>query len=62
MACVGNIATAMGPAMEPHVRGLLDVMFSAGLSSTLVEALEQITIRLGFSMDFFCSLLFSKGI
>lgn len=35
----------MGPAMEPHVRGLLDVMFSAGLSSTLVEALEQITVR-----------------
>lgn len=31
--------------MEPHVRGLLDAMFSAGLSFTLVEALEQITIR-----------------
>ncbi|CAB4321077.1 unnamed protein product [Prunus armeniaca] len=43
LACVGNIAKAMGPAMEPHVRGLLDVMFSAGLSPTLVEALEQIT-------------------
>jgi FKBP12-rapamycin complex-associated protein len=35
----------MGPAMELHVRGLLDVMFSAGLSLTLVDALEQITIR-----------------
>ncbi|KAB2621012.1 serine/threonine-protein kinase TOR-like [Pyrus ussuriensis x Pyrus communis] len=33
----------MGPAMEPHVRGLLDVMLSAGLSPTLVEALEHIT-------------------
>lgn len=43
LACVGNIAKAMGPAMEPHVCGLLDVMFSAGLSPTLVEALEQIT-------------------
>ncbi|XP_019226683.1 PREDICTED: serine/threonine-protein kinase TOR isoform X1 [Nicotiana attenuata] len=43
LACVGNIAKAMGPAMEPHVRGLLDAMFSAGLSLTLVEALEQIT-------------------
>lgn len=35
----------MGPAMEPHVRGLLDIMFSAGLSPTLVEALEQIAAR-----------------
>ncbi|XP_062176298.1 serine/threonine-protein kinase TOR isoform X2 [Alnus glutinosa] len=46
LACVGSIAKAMGPAMEPHVRGLLDVMFSAGLSLTLVEALEQITISI----------------
>ncbi|XP_017970870.1 PREDICTED: serine/threonine-protein kinase TOR [Theobroma cacao] len=46
LACVGNIAKAMGPAMEPHVRGLLDVMFSAGLSPTLVEALEQITVSI----------------
>ncbi|KAK3011996.1 hypothetical protein RJ639_011254, partial [Escallonia herrerae] len=45
LACVGNIAKSMGPAMEPHVCGLLDAMFSAGLSFTLVEALEQITIR-----------------
>ncbi|MCD7451638.1 hypothetical protein HAX54_012900, partial [Datura stramonium] len=43
LACVGNIAKAMGPTMEPHVRGLLDCMFSAGLSLTLVEALEQIS-------------------
>ncbi|KAM2510739.1 hypothetical protein EV2_035938 [Malus domestica] len=43
LACVGNIAKAMGPPMEPHVRGLLDVMLSAGLSPTLVEALEHIT-------------------
>lgn len=45
LACVGNIAKAMGPVMEPHVRGLLDVMFYAGLSTTLVDALEQITVR-----------------
>ncbi|KAG9134055.1 hypothetical protein Leryth_004753, partial [Lithospermum erythrorhizon] len=44
VACVGNIAKAMGPSVEPHVRGLLDVMFSAGLSLTLVEALKQITV------------------
>ncbi|KAK9943789.1 hypothetical protein M0R45_009385 [Rubus argutus] len=43
LACVGNIAKAMGPAMEHDVCGLLDVMFSAGLSPTLVEALEKIT-------------------
>ncbi|XP_020217117.1 serine/threonine-protein kinase TOR [Cajanus cajan] len=43
LACVGSIAKAMGPAMEPHVRGLLDIMFSTGLSTVLVEALEQIS-------------------
>ncbi|PHT96747.1 Serine/threonine-protein kinase TOR, partial [Capsicum chinense] len=43
LACVGNIAKAMGPTMEAHVCGLLDSMFSSGLSLTLVEALEQIT-------------------
>lgn len=37
----------MGPRMESHICGLLDVMFSAGLSPTLVEALEKITIRYG---------------
>ncbi|PHT30565.1 hypothetical protein CQW23_29870 [Capsicum baccatum] len=42
LACVGNIAKAMGPTMEHHVRGLLDSMFSSRLSLTLVEALEQI--------------------
>lgn len=45
LACVGNIAKAMGPSMEPHVRSLMDVMFSVGLSSTLVEALENVTSR-----------------
>ncbi|PHU26346.1 Serine/threonine-protein kinase TOR [Capsicum chinense] len=40
LACVGNIAKAMGPTMEPHVHGLLDSMFSSGLSLTLVEALD----------------------
>ena len=32
LACVGNIAKTMGPTMEPHVRDLLDSMFSSGLS------------------------------
>ncbi|PHT49584.1 Serine/threonine-protein kinase TOR [Capsicum baccatum] len=43
LACVRNISKLMGPTMETHVRGLLDSMFSSGLSLTLVEALEQIT-------------------
>ncbi|KAJ6818004.1 serine/threonine-protein kinase TOR [Iris pallida] len=46
LACVGSFAKAMGSAMEPHVRGLLDYMFSAGLSPTLIEALEQITLSI----------------
>lgn len=46
LACVGSIVKAMGPAMEQHVRGLLDAMFSAGLSFQLVEALEQISISI----------------
>lgn len=46
LACVGNIAKAMGPAMETYVCSLLDAMFSAGLSSVLVESLEQITISI----------------
>ncbi|KAL9244759.1 hypothetical protein vseg_018491 [Gypsophila vaccaria] len=46
LACVGSIAKAMGQDMEPHVRGLLDAMFSAGLSSQLVEALDQISISI----------------
>ncbi|PHT28198.1 Serine/threonine-protein kinase TOR [Capsicum baccatum] len=37
---VGNIAKAMGPTMEPHVRGLLDSVFSSRLSLTLVEVLD----------------------
>ncbi|GAU24847.1 hypothetical protein TSUD_115700 [Trifolium subterraneum] len=43
LACVGNIAKAMGTTTEPHIRGLLDVMFSAGLSTVLVETLEKIS-------------------
>uniref|UniRef100_A0A1D1Y0I7 Serine/threonine-protein kinase TOR n=2 Tax=Anthurium amnicola TaxID=1678845 RepID=A0A1D1Y0I7_9ARAE len=44
LACVGSFAKAMGLAVEPHVRALLDAMFSFGLSPTLVESLEQITL------------------
>ncbi|KAI3958805.1 hypothetical protein MKX01_023481, partial [Papaver californicum] len=46
LACVGSFAKAMGPDMEPHVQSLLDAMFSTGLSSTLVESLEQITVSI----------------
>ncbi|KAL3515383.1 hypothetical protein ACH5RR_022285 [Cinchona calisaya] len=46
LACVGNLAKAMGPKMEPHVHSLLDAMFSAGLSVTLTEVLDQISISI----------------
>nr|XP_027112687.1 serine/threonine-protein kinase TOR [Coffea arabica] len=46
LVCVGNLAKAMGPKMESHVRSLLDAMFSAGLSVTLIEALDQISISI----------------
>lgn len=63
LACVGNIAKAMGPSMEPHVRSLLDAMFSVGLSSTLVEALENITARsLAIHLLLCLSFLISRGI
>lgn len=47
LACIGSFAKAMGPAMETHIRSsLLDIMFSAGLSDTLVQALDQIASSL----------------
>ncbi|CAM8904260.1 unnamed protein product [Rhodiola kirilowii] len=46
LTCVGNIAKAMGPTVEPYVRTLLDAMFSGGLSPALVEALEQISLSI----------------
>ena len=51
----------MGPAMEPHVRGLLDIMFSTGLSSILVEALDQIAIRYTNLLDSF-ETYFTQGV
>lgn len=51
LACVGNIAKAMGPIMEPHVRSLLDPMFTAGLSKELVASLELLTERFFLSLS-----------
>lgn len=45
VACVGALAEAIGPDMEPHVRSVLDSMFSLGLTPTLVTALKQIASR-----------------
>lgn len=59
LACVGSFANAMKAAMEPHVRALLDAMFSSGLSPTLVEALEQITVRYFIFFDASFSMIFS---
>ncbi|KAH7427560.1 hypothetical protein KP509_10G049200 [Ceratopteris richardii] len=46
LECIGSLSKAMGPAMEKHVRGLLDAMFVCGLTPTLVKALESIVSRL----------------
>ncbi|MCO5588585.1 hypothetical protein L7F22_042542 [Adiantum nelumboides] len=46
LVCIGSLSKAMGPAMEKHVRGLLDAMFASGLTPTLVEALESIVSSL----------------
>lgn len=49
ITCVGSFSKAMGLAMERHIRGgLLDAMFSAGLSDKLVDALESISTRYCF--------------
>ncbi|WMV45733.1 hypothetical protein MTR67_039118 [Solanum verrucosum] len=45
LASVGNIAKAMGPTMEPRVHGLLDPIFFAGFSVTLVDSLELLSER-----------------
>lgn len=46
VACIGSLAEAIGPKMEEHVRGVIDSMFLAGLSPTLVTALEKISSNL----------------
>jgi FKBP12-rapamycin complex-associated protein len=45
VACIGSLAEAIGPKMEEHVRGVIDSMFLAGLSPTLVTALEKISSK-----------------
>ncbi|PKA52215.1 Serine/threonine-protein kinase TOR [Apostasia shenzhenica] len=45
-ACVGCFAKAMGSTVEPHIRGLLDSMFSSGLSTPLIDTLGQITVSI----------------
>ncbi|PKA52204.1 Serine/threonine-protein kinase TOR [Apostasia shenzhenica] len=44
--CVGCFAKAMGATVEPHLRGLLDSMFSSGLSTPLIDTLGQITVSI----------------
>lgn len=45
IACIGCLAESMKSDMEDYVRTLLDQMFAAGLSTTLVASLNKITLR-----------------
>uniref|UniRef100_A0A9I9DHK0 Serine/threonine-protein kinase TOR n=1 Tax=Cucumis melo TaxID=3656 RepID=A0A9I9DHK0_CUCME len=49
LACVGSIAKAMGPAMESHVRGLLDVIIPTLLPSIQERLLDSISMVLSKS-------------
>ena len=40
--CIGNLATAVGPGLTKYMHDLLDLMFSCGLSVSLVTALDRI--------------------
>ncbi|BBN14806.1 serine/threonine-protein kinase mTOR [Marchantia polymorpha subsp. ruderalis] len=43
LACIGNLAEALGSDMEESVRSLLELMFQCGLTPTLVDSLKQIS-------------------
>lgn len=43
-ACVGYLATAVGPHLTKYMHELLDLMFACGLSTALVQALERLVI------------------
>lgn len=42
LTCVGCLAQALGPVMDPYLRQLLGSMFTAGLCKTLVDVLSEI--------------------
>ena len=46
LRCVTKLATAVGPGLAPHVGTLVDDMFLAGLSQTLLEALDQLATHI----------------
>eukprot|EP00742_Colponemidia_sp_Colp-10_P007030 GILJ01007544.1.p1 GENE.GILJ01007544.1~~GILJ01007544.1.p1 ORF type:complete len:2402 (-),score=355.14 GILJ01007544.1:281-6541(-) len=43
LTCVSMLPRAVGPALVPHMQDLVDQMFSAGLSSTLINALRELS-------------------
>lgn len=49
LACVGQLARAVGPDYTEHARSLLEPLFQGGLSPILVESLAQIASRYGRS-------------
>lgn len=43
LTCISMLASAVGPALVPHVHALLPQMFNAGLSQTLTDSLRDLT-------------------
>lgn len=44
--CISMLATAVGQALTKYMHDLLDLMFSCGLSESLVSALSNIADRI----------------
>ena len=52
LTCVSMMAKAIGPPLVGYMHDLLDPMFSAGLSRTLIDALTEVRVIILF----FCLL------
>jgi FKBP12-rapamycin complex-associated protein len=46
LTCVSMLASAVGPAMQPHMHELLDLMFGAGLNQTLIDSLAELAVHI----------------
>lgn len=46
LTCVSMLALAVGPLLNPHLPDLLPLMFHAGLSQPLVDALTELAVRI----------------
>ena len=41
--CISSLSIAVGPALTKHMHEILDFMFSGGISSSLVQALVDLS-------------------